>query len=594
VQQHPVILPDRLCSDVGAMAARPEDVQATFCATLVDEWARCGVRHAVVAPGSRSTPLALALADEGRIRLHVHHDERSAGFLALGLALEALVPTVVLTTSGTAAVELHPAVVEAHLSRVPLLVCTADRPPELRDVGAPQAIDQTHLYGRAARWFHDPGVPHSGGAGRWRALAARSHVEATGGSGPVHLNLPFREPLVGERGPLPPARPDGAAWAGQPAAEGPVDPGVGIDALAGRRGVVLAGRGSGDAGALERVAGALGWPVLADARAAARRPSPVVVAHPDAFLRDPEVAGALRPELVLRLGEPPASRVVGEWVAASGAEELVVAGPGRWLDPHATAHAVLAQDPEPVLAAWSARLGQQGEVGPAADGVWLERWRSVDQATAAALAEVLDATPGPTEPGLARALTAALPDGARLVLSSSMPVRDVEWYTAPRRSVRVHANRGANGIDGVVSTAVGVAAASGVPTALLVGDVAFLHDVNGLLGAQRRGADLLVVVVDNDGGGIFSFLPQAGVVGAERFEQLYGTPHGLDLVAVARAHGVPAEALDPGEDAGVAISRRLGAGGVRVLVARTDRAANVEVHRRLSDAAGRAARVALA
>jgi 2-succinyl-5-enolpyruvyl-6-hydroxy-3-cyclohexene-1-carboxylate synthase len=171
VQQHPVILPDRLCSDVGAMAARPEDVQATFCATLVDEWARCGVRHAVVAPGSRSTPMALALADEGRIRLQVHHDERSAGFLALGLALEALVPTVVLTTSGTAAVELHPAVVEAHLSRVPLLVCTADRPPELRDVGAPQAIDQTHLYGRAARWFHDPGSPtrpEPAAGGRWR------------------------------------------------------------------------------------------------------------------------------------------------------------------------------------------------------------------------------------------------------------------------------------------------------------------------------------------------------------------------------------------------------------------------------------------
>jgi 2-succinyl-5-enolpyruvyl-6-hydroxy-3-cyclohexene-1-carboxylate synthase len=577
------------------MAALPEDVQATFCATLVDEWVRCGVRHAVVAPGSRSTPMALALADQPRLRLQVHHDERSAGFLALGLALESLVPTVVLTTSGTAAVELHPAVVEAHLSQVPLLVCTSDRPPELRDVGAPQAIDQTHLYGRAARWFHDPGVPHEAGAGRWRALAARSYAEATAaGGGPVHLNLPFREPLVGEPGPLPASRPGGAAWVRQLPAEGLSESVVGIGALAGRRGVVLAGRGSGDADALEHVAGALGWPVLADPRAPSRRPSPVVVAHPDAFLRDPEVADALRPEVVLRLGESPASRVVGEWVAASRAEEIVVAGPGRWLDPHATARTVLAQDPHLVLDAWRAQLDESGGVRPAGAGDWLARWRTADEAAAAALAEVLAATSGHTEPGLARAVTAALPDGARLVLSSSMPVRDVEWYAAPRRSVRVHANRGANGIDGVVATAVGVAAASGAPTALLIGDVAFLHDVNGLLGAGDRGADLVVVVVDNDGGGIFSFLPQATSVEAGRFEQLFGTPHGLDLVAVARAHGVPAEELDPGADLGAAVARSLSDGGVRALVARTARAANVEVHRRLSEAASRAARDALA
>jgi 2-succinyl-5-enolpyruvyl-6-hydroxy-3-cyclohexene-1-carboxylate synthase len=573
------------------MAARPEDVQATFCATLVDEWARCGVRHAVVAPGSRSTPMALTAAGHPGIGMQVHHDERSAGFLALGLALEAQVPTVVLTTSGTAAVELHPAVVEAHLSRVPLLVCTADRPPELRDVGAPQAIDQTHLYGRSIRWFHDPGVPAEAGAGRWRALAARSFAEATAaGGGPVHLNLPFREPLVGEPGPLPEPRPDGSAWAAQPTAHGPVESAVDVGALAGRRGVVLAGRGSGDAGTLEQVAAALGWPVLADPRAPARRPSPVVVAHSDAFLRDPEVAAALRPEVVLRLGESPASRVVGEWVAASGADEVVVAGPGRWLDPHATASAVLAQDPAPVLDAWRARLDQSGGASSADGGDWLERWRRADQAAAVAIAEVLAAGPGHTEPGLARAVTAALPDGARLVLSSSMPVRDVEWYAEPRHGVQVHANRGANGIDGVVSTAVGVAAASGAPTALLVGDVAFLHDVNGLLGVADRGVDLVVVVVDNDGGGIFSFLPQATSVAAERFERLFGTPHGLDLVAVARAHGVPADALDLGDDAGEVIARSLAGGGVRVLVARTDRAANVEVHRRLSEAAGSSAR----
>ena len=570
-------------SDVGTMTAtsRPEDVQATFCATLVDEWVRAGVTDAVVAPGSRSTPLARALVGDGRIRVEVHHDERSAGFMALGRSLVTREPTVVLTTSGTAAVELHPAVVEADLAGVPLLVCTADRPPELFDVGAPQAIDQTHLYGRSPRWAHAPGVADELVRGRWRPLAARAYAEATGARpGPVHLNLAFREPLLGAAGPLPDPRPGAEGpWAWRTAAPEPQEPTIDPRAdLAGRSGVVLAGPGAGDGEALAAVAEALGWPVIAAAQAPVWRIQGATVAGADAFLRDPMVAEALRPEVVVHLGLPVASRVVGEWAAASGATHLAAAGPGRWVDPHGVAAVVLDDDLDRLLAAWAARLDG---IEPVEGGAWRRRWQAASEAAIGAITEVLDHGPSPTEPGAAAALVDGLPPGARLVVSSSMPVRDLEWYVAGGRDVEVLANRGANGIDGVVSTAVG-AALGGDPTALLIGDVAFLHDSNGLLGAAARGIDLLIVVVDNDGGGIFSFLPQAEALPDPEFEQLFGTPHGLDLAGLASAYGVPATVVET--ELASHVRGALAAGGVQVLVVRTDRAANRALHRRLNEA----------
>ncbi|MFP5254380.1 MAG: 2-succinyl-5-enolpyruvyl-6-hydroxy-3-cyclohexene-1-carboxylic-acid synthase [Acidimicrobiia bacterium] len=560
----------------------PEVVQASFCATLVDEWVRAGVVDAVIAPGSRSTPLALALARDGRLRVHVHHDERSASFLAIGCSLVTGEPTVVLTTSGTGAVELHPAVVEADLAAVPLLVCTADRPPELIDVGAPQAIDQTHLFGRAPRWAHSPGVAVGTGRDRWRPLAARAYAEATGARpGPVHLNLAFREPLLGTPDELPPPRPGSEGpWAWRSAGQVPEEPLIDPrHDLQGRRGVVLAGPGSGDGEAVDALARALGWPVVAAPQAAVWRRPGACIAGADAFLRDPATADDLRPEVVLHLGLPLASRVVGEWAAASGATHLVAAGAGRWVDPHGVAAVVLADDVDGLLAAWSQRL--EG-VGPVDGGAWRERWQATADAAQGAVTEVLGSSPEITEPGVAAALVEGLPAGSRLVVSSSMPVRDLEWYVAGGRDVEVLANRGANGIDGVVSTAVGVAAASAAPTGLLIGDVAFLHDSNGLIGAHQRGIHLVAVVVDNDGGGIFSFLPQGGALDEPTFERLFGTPHGLDLVEVARAHGANAAAV--GSDLAGAVRSAARAGGVHVLVVRTDRRANRALHARLNDA----------
>jgi 2-succinyl-5-enolpyruvyl-6-hydroxy-3-cyclohexene-1-carboxylate synthase len=555
---------------------RPEDLQATFCATLVDEWARDGVEHAVVCPGSRSTPLAVALAADDRLRVHVQHDERSGGFLALGLAAATGEAVVVLTTSGTAAVELHPAVVEADLSGVPLLVCTANRPPELHDVGAPQAIDQGHLYGRSVRWFHAPGVAEEAASGTWRNLAARAHAEATGTApGPVHLDLAFREPLLGTPGAVPSPRPTGGAWVWRPSGGEPEAAVVDLAGdLAGRRGVIVAGAGSGQRALVTRVAEALGWPVLASP-AAPVWGAPVTVPCADALLRaEPD----LDPEVVVHLGVPPASRVVGEWLARSGAVHIVVAGPRRWVDPHRTASIVLPWAPEAVVERWADDTTGVEQVD---GGAWADRWRDLGTAARAAVDQVLDAEPR-SEPAVARALVRALPGDAALVASSSMPIRDLEWYVQPDRELSVHANRGANGIDGVVSTAVGVALAQpDRPAALLIGDLAFLHDSNGLLGATARSIHLVVVVVDNDGGGIFSFLPQAEAVDGDRFEQLFGTPHGLDLVALAASYGVHAQAVD---DVEPAVRAALSAGGVHVLVARTDRAANRDLHRHLNDA----------
>jgi 2-succinyl-5-enolpyruvyl-6-hydroxy-3-cyclohexene-1-carboxylate synthase len=562
-------------------------LQATFCATLVDEWARCGVTHAVVSPGSRSTPLAAALAGDPRFRVHVLIDERSAGFFAVGLGLASGRPAVVVSTSGTAAVELHPSVVEAHHSRVPVVVCTADRPPELHHVGAPQTIEQARLFEGAVRWSFEPGVADEEAAHTWRSTAARAVVMATTGSagpGPVHLNLAFREPLVGEPGPLPPGRAGDEPWHVTASAPRPPPDEV-VAMLAGynRRGVVLAGAGSGDPDAVHQLARSLGWPVLADPRSGARVPSPNTVAAADALVRSRGFTTGQRPEAVLRLGAPWASRKVTEWLTALDAPQFLVDPYGAWLDPGRSAATVVDADPTSLCRAVVA-------AGPRpAPPEWLRGWRRAEAAAQAAIDDTLSRYRHLTEPAVARTLAAALPDGATLVASSSMPVRDLEWFAQPRHGVRYFSNRGANGIDGVVSSAVGVASAWPGPTTALVGDLAFLYDVNGLLMPPGESAvPCTLVVVDNDGGGIFSFLPQAAKVDPDRFEQLLGTPHGLDLTAVAEAHG--AETYEPGslDELADAVAKPGDSGRARVVVVRTDRAGNVAVHDELNQAVAEA------
>jgi 2-succinyl-5-enolpyruvyl-6-hydroxy-3-cyclohexene-1-carboxylate synthase len=555
------------------------DATTAFARALVDEWARAGVRQACLAPGSRSTPLALALAGDDRIRVHVHIDERSAAFFALGIAKAGGAPAVVLCTSGTAAANFHPAVLEASHSRTPLIVCTADRPPELRDTGAGQTIDQLDLYGGAVRWFHDVGVPvdHPGAGAAWRAVAARAPAEALGPpAGPVHLNLPFREPLVPTGAPLVPApsRPDGRPWT---TTTRPVRAAgaATVDRLTtlvrdNPRGLIVAGWGNGASPAtVERFAVAAGWPVFADPISDLRRGAAAVSTY-EAVLRAPGFADRQRPDLVLRLGAAPTSKVVNSWLGAD-VPQVLLDPDDAWLDPTRGATERLAVDEDLLLAALTDALA------PRSDSQWPDTWRRTERAARRALDELLDGWETPFEGRIARDVVDAVPDGTRLLVASSMPVRDVEAFARPRAGVRFLASRGVSGIDGFVSTALGVAAASDAPTVALLGDLCLLHDANGLLGAADRGLDATFVVLDNDGGGIFSFLPQAGL--PEHFEQLFGTPHGVDLAVLASLHELPADRIEKAGDLAPALEAAVAAGGVHLVIVPTDRDDNVVRHR---------------
>ena len=497
-------------------------VQATFSATLVDEWARLGITDAVICPGSRSTPLAVALA--ARLRTHVRLDERSAAFYALGMALATGRPTVVCVTSGTAAAELHAAVVEAHHARVPLIVCTADRPPELQDTGASQTIEQAGLFASATRWAATPGVPSEEQHVTWRPLAVRAHAEAmqgAAGPGPVHLNLAFREPLTGDAGPLPHI-PGPVVVRPGPAA-GPAS----MEPLRGR-GVIVVGGVAPLPPDPVRVLGLgeqLGWPVLADPLSGCRVPGTVAAADAIVRTQPPD------PESIVLLGAPWLSRALGSYVAdaATAGARVIVVDPWRqWADPSRVATEFHQCDPD----AWLANA--LGHAAPC-DAAWLASWRLREARAQEAIAAVLGNDL--SEPQVARAIHRhAGRSGATVVVSASMPIRDLEWYAETAvQPPRVLANRGANGIDGVVSTALGVAASAG-PAVALLGDLAFLHDVSGLVNLPQ--VPCIFVVVDNGGGGIFSFLPQAASLRPQVFEELFGTPPTSDLGAVARGFGL--------------------------------------------------------
>jgi 2-succinyl-5-enolpyruvyl-6-hydroxy-3-cyclohexene-1-carboxylate synthase len=567
------------CHDRGMQSA---DVTATFCATLVDEWCRLGVRLAIVAPGSRSTPMALAIAAEPKLAVQVFHDERSAAFAALGAAKASGVPTLLLCTSGTAAVNFHPAVVEASYAEVPLIVLTADRPPELQGVGAPQTIDQRQLYGSTSRAFLDTGVAEDSESTGWRQIAQRAFVATTANRpGPVHVNLPFREPLVGVAGELPPPIPLRTS-SNKPRVVGTETLAKLAMRLSGKRGVIVAGAGCTERDALLALATALRWPIIADPLSNVRLESRQVVRHADAWLRDPLLAKAFRPQSVLRLGALPASKVVNTWLRESQPEVTSVTSTSTLIDPDRITSLHITAD----IAQLCRDLSQLVSPG---ESEWHTRWCEAEEAARQTLSQLLDDESQLSEPGVARAVVAHLPHDAHLMVSSSMPIRDVEWYSGSCEHLRVLANRGVNGIDGVVSSAVGVALATGFTTGLLIGDVAFLHDVNGLLGLKDREVDLRIVVVDNRGGGIFSFLPQRATLGNERFEQLFGTPHDVDLPAICRAHGIAvAEASTTAQ-----LHSALGEKGPFVIVVRTNRDENVTkhdaLHRAIIDAVTKAA-----
>ena len=540
--------------------ANPSEVQATFCATLVDEWVRAGLRDVVVCPGSRSTPLALALHARPELTCHVRIDERSAAFFALGVALASKTPVAILVTSGTAAAELHAAVAEADLAQVPLIVITADRPPELRNVGAPQTIIQTGLYASMVRGAVEPGVARADAMRSWRPLAARLWRVAAGldGSapGPVHLNASFIEPLVATPRELPEARADGDMWTYAPAT-----PAVrsAIDVAGGK---VMCVVGAGVSPALVQELWSLDWLVVGDATTNHTLP------YVDPLLRDDALAARLRPDLVVRIGGLAASKVLGERLRTWGTRVVGYTGAGPLADPDG-----LLSDRLPGLP--DVRATQLR-----GDSAYVYEWAGLSRLVGERLS-LLDVEAFNEITVARRVVHVAGELGASLVVGSSMPIRDVEWWS-PSRITPTFANRGANGIDGITSTIRGV---STVATTIgFVGDVTFLHDVSGLVdGAVAHSC--VIVVADNSGGGIFNFLPQAQVLDEQAFEEMFGTPRGIDLASVATAFGHHATRVTSVDELEAALRAGAERPGVSVVVAAVpERRANVALHASLTAA----------
>jgi 2-succinyl-5-enolpyruvyl-6-hydroxy-3-cyclohexene-1-carboxylate synthase len=572
-----------------------------FVGAFIDELTRAGVRDVCLCPGSRSTPLALCAAAHPSVKVWTLIDERSAGFFALGLARARRGPVALLSTSGTAAANFLPAVIEARYSRVPLIVMTADRPHELRDSGANQTIDQHRLYGTHAKWFVDVAVPEATPlmVRYARTIAGRAAgVALLAPSGVAHLNFPFREPLVSPGavevlntlGQSPSAfegRPDGGPYA-------PVHGGVraltagDVRALAGElsarpRGVIVCGPNDDDAlaPAVTRLAGALGYPVLADPLSQVRAGSHdrrLVIDAYDVLLRSPNLGRHLAPDVIVRFGHTPASKPLLEYLEAhQTASHIIVDGD----DPARAAARFLTVDPAPLCDALADALTVDLAPDTASAGVrseWAALWVRLGTLAREAIARHLAGLDETFEGKVFHELAELVPDGTLLCVGNSMPARDVDsFFPSTGRRIRILGNRGASGIDGVTSSALGAGAGWPGPVVAVLGDLSFYHDMNGLLASKLHALRATIILLNNDGGGIFSFLPQAAH--PAYFEELFGTPHGLDFHHAAALYGASYARVDGWEAFRESVRRGVAGGGLSIVEMRTDRARNVALHR---------------
>jgi 2-succinyl-5-enolpyruvyl-6-hydroxy-3-cyclohexene-1-carboxylate synthase len=506
-----------------------------YIAAIVSELIFTGVTDVVVSPGSRSTPMAMIMAEHPELKVHIHVDERSAAFFALGIAKALNKPVAILCTSGTAAANYFPAIVEARYARVPLIVLTADRPHELREVGAPQAIDQIHLYGSHVKWFSEMALPEkSDEIIRYaRTVCARAVAIATSApSGPVHLNFPFREPLIPKL--------DDDLFQLQERPNGFVKVQNGdliiadeqFKAIAERlsqtnKGIIVCGNivDHEFAEAVTRLAESLKFPIIADPLSQLRSGKHSlenIIDTYDTFLRNEDAKAFLKPDVILRFGAVPTSKALTIYLKENGnTEQYVIDGGGSWRDPSSlSTNMIFCNESLFCKKIFSITAEKSSDQ-------FLTEWKKVNELTKENMTSLRDITEL-SEGRLFYQLAEMLPDEATLFVGNSMPIRDLDsFFLNNNKAIKVMANRGANGIDGTVSTALGAALYSSKSLYLVLGDLTFFHDLNGLIAAKLYNIDINIILVNNNGGGIFSFLPQSEH--PKHFELLFGTPLGIEF-----------------------------------------------------------------
>ena len=579
-----------------------ENRNYAFAGAFVDELARCGLRHVCFCPGSRSSPLTISFARHPAIKTWSHLDERSGAFFGLGMAQTLGEPVVVVCSSGTAAANFFPAVVEAHFSSVPLLILTADRPPELHDWGALQAIDQTRMYGSHAKWSVNMPPPEATSdlMGYVRSMACRAFFTAASPpAGPVHVNLPFREPLepVTVEGDFVDGlyNPQDERWHGRADGRPYVEampqeqraPSQSVERIRNvltstERGIIVCGPQSDPhlAKAVTSLSLSMGYPVLADVLSQVRcgpdDKSSIIDCY-DAFLRDEDLADSLEPEVVVRIGTLPVSKPLTQYLERHrSAKHILVGEDNAWADPFRLVSEAVHADATLFCAELAASLN-----GHRAPERWISRWLRVADPSRAAMREAIDRLPGMFEGKVFTELAQSLPQDSVVFVGNSMPVRDMDsFFPSTDRRIRFMSNRGAGGIDGVVSTALGAGAASQNPLVLVLGDISFYHDMNGLLAARTHSLSATIIVINNNGGGIFSFLPQAAY--PDVFEPYFGTPHGLDFKAAADLYSMHYSRAESWQQFNPMVSASLEGKGTTIIeVPAGDRATNVEQHRQV-------------
>ncbi|WP_347549182.1 2-succinyl-5-enolpyruvyl-6-hydroxy-3-cyclohexene-1-carboxylic-acid synthase [Pseudalkalibacillus hwajinpoensis] len=560
-----------------------QEILSNYVGAFVDELFRSGVKHVVISPGSRSTPLAMIMAEHPSLKVWVHVDERSAGFFALGIAKARREPVALLCSSGTAGANYYPAVIEAAQSRVPLIVLTADRPHELRDNGAPQAINQLKLFGDFPKWFMEMAVPDSSpDLIRYiRTTASRAaSVSAMAPAGPVHLNFPFRDPLIPDlsySGLFSDGRVNNEPWVSVPEHTTMLNEEAityYANLVESKKGVIVVGPQENPelADFIFKLADALQFPVLADPLSKCRIPGePLLISSYDALLRG-EVASELHPDVILRFGAMPVSKAYMLFIKDLTDAVQVVVDENGFRDP-----TLMSSDMPSVTPIRFAKSLLSVIERNTSNGRWIEKWQALNAKAIGLLSSYEEEEL--FEGSVFRELSKLMQADQLLFVGNSMPIRDLENFLLPENnSPEVMGNRGANGIDGIVSTALG-ASVSYSSSVLVIGDLSFYHDMNGLLLAKLYDLNMTIIVVNNDGGGIFSFLPQRQY--DKHFEQLFGTPLGLDYEHTANLYGASFDRVSNWGEFRSAFQGSTAQRGLSIIEVPTDRQVNIMLHKKV-------------